>query len=669
MKPLLILACSLLLACPPSLAATPSTSTAASRVVAGPPGALASDTPATTADGHAFVAPAGWTLRRDGAAVILSAPEPDSRIVLVDVTAADADAAVAHAWATQGAGMRWPLRLATDRPVRDGWEQARSYSYDPPADARRSVSARVLRHGSRWTVTLHDLSSAVAGTRDAQVSLVLGSLLPRGLVRETFAGRRAHLLDAARVQAMARFVEDARQQLDVPGVAIGIVQDGRVVMAQGFGVRELGKSATVDADTRFMIASNTKPLTTLMLARLVDAGRFTWDTPVTQVMPGFRLGDAATTAKLRMRHLVCACTGMPRQDMEWLLEGERMTPASMLATLATMQPTSGFGELYQYSNLVAGAAGYVGGHAWRPDLEVGAAYDAAMQALVFDPLGMTSTTFDFERAQRGNHAAPHALDVEGRTVPASMDLNYASIPSRPDGGAWSNVHDMLRYVQLELDEGVLPDGTRYIGQAPLLARRVVQVSRGDGLGYGMGLKTDDSTGVRLLHHGGIATGYISDVMWLPEHGVGAVILTNAEDGGISLRNVFRRRLLELLFDGHAEAVPNVPVFAGMVRDRAAAERRVRAVPAEPALAADLAAHYRSAVLGDIEVSHRGASTWFDFGGWRSEVASQREGEAVASFVTVSPGVAGFEFVARQEDGKRALVLRDEQHEYVFDALD
>ncbi len=81
------------------------------------------------------------------------------------------------------------------------------------------------------------------------------------------------------------------------------------------------------------------------------------------------------------------------------------------------------------------AAGFAGAHWFRPELELGAAYDAAMQALVFDPLAMTSTTFDFVDAQRGNYAAPHAQDRSGQTVRASMDFNYTSIPRRPDGGA------------------------------------------------------------------------------------------------------------------------------------------------------------------------------------------------------------------------------------------
>ena len=108
----------------------------------------------------------------------------------------------------------------------------------------------------------------------------------------------------------------------------------------------------------------------MLLAELVDENKLRWDQPVTEVYPSFKLGDAETTQKVLVKHLVCACTGLPRQDLEWLLNYGTATPASSLALLGTMQPTSRFGEVYQYSNLMAAAAGYVsrapsGTGAWR----------------------------------------------------------------------------------------------------------------------------------------------------------------------------------------------------------------------------------------------------------------------------------------------------------------
>jgi CubicO group peptidase (beta-lactamase class C family) len=414
-----------------------------------------------------------------------------------------------------------------------------------------------------------------------------------------------------------------------------------------------------------MIASNTKALTTLMLAKLVDLGKFTWDTPATTLLPSFKLGDADTTRQVLVKHLICACTGLPRQDMEWLFEGERFTPETAMASLATMQPTSKFGELFQYSNPMAAAAGYAGGHVVSPDKELGAGYDAAMQSLVFDPLGMRSTTFDYAAALAGDHATPHGLDSNARTVVAAMDLNYTILPARPAGAAWSTVNDVLRYVQMELDKGLLPDGTRYIGEAALLERRKPQVAIGNDAEYGMGLEVNRTWGVPVVHHGGDMLGFHSDMLWLPDSDVGAVILTNS-DPGVYLRGPFQRRLLEVLFDGKPEAVENVTQRAVRFKKEVAAERQRLVVPADAAVSAKLASTYTNADLGSIRVTHDGAATWFDVGAWKSEVASRKNDDGSISVVTVSPGLDGFEFVVADNAGKPALKFRDAQHEYEFE---
>lgn len=624
---------------------------------------LQSDTPSTTSEGTRFIAPAGWTIRSTGAAVILTPPETGARMALVDVRARDADAAVAAAWTAFGPRTSWPLKLAADVAPRDGWEQIRDYAYETSANDHLLVAARAFRRGALWTVAVGEVSLAIAEKRGAQFALVQNRLLPKDHRRESFAGRTANPLTADRIATLRTFIEDAQRQLGVPGVAMGLVQDGKTVFAGGFGVRELGKPDPVDADTRFLVASNTKAMTTLMLARLVDAKRFDWDTPVTHLLPDFRLGDAQTTRQVRVKHLVCACTGLPRQDYEWLFEYEAMTPAGALQALATMQPTSDFGALYQYSNPLSAAGGFVGGHVLHPDRELGAAYDAAMQSMVFDPLGMRDTTFDFTRALRGNHAAPHAADVDGKPAAANMALNDSIMPVRPAGGAWSTVNDMLRYVRMELDNGVLPDGTRYVSEQALHARREPQVKTGDASSYGMGLMIERGLGVPVVSHGGSMIGYQTGMLWLPEHGFGAVVLTNSNQGVILL-GLLKRRLMEVLFDGEPQAEASLALATKRLQDGIAAERKRLQVPADAGEAGKLAPRYRNAALGEIRVHRSDAATVFDFGGWRSEVASRRNDDGTVSFVTLAPGADGFELVPTAAAG---LVLRDAQHEYVFDA--
>ncbi|HEY1587358.1 MAG TPA: serine hydrolase domain-containing protein, partial [Polyangia bacterium] len=518
--------------------------------------------------------------------------------------------------------------------------------------------------GDAWCVTLVDGSDTAMEKRGSQISLIAGSLRPAGYTRESFLGKKAHPLDAARVKVLTDFIENARKAADVPGVAIGLIDHGKVVFAGGFGVRELGKPTPVDADSLFIIASNTKALSTLLLSKEVDRGKFTWDTPVTKVYPDFKLGSAETTEHVLMKHLVCACTGMPRQDLERLLEIKDATPKSVLTMLGTFQPTSKFGEVFQYSNVMAAAAGFIGGHVLSPKLELGAAYDSAMKKEIFVPLGMRATTFDFKKALASNHASPHGEDVDGNMAVAKQDLNYAILPVRPAGGAWSSVNDMLRYVSMELAAGKLPNGKTFVSEGALMARREPQVMIGEDHTYGMGLMVNKRWGVPVVHHGGDMLGYHSDMFWIPDAQIGGVILTNA-DPGVMLRGPFMRRVLEVLYDGEPEAQEDVMTAIKRHKEAIAVERKRLVVPADESAVGKLAARYHEKSLGEIAVSKSGKDTTFDFGEWKSVMASRKNDDGTQSLFTIAPGSAGFEFVVGDKDGKRTLTTRDAQHEYVF----
>ncbi|MFY0576909.1 serine hydrolase domain-containing protein [Cystobacter fuscus] len=342
---------------------------------------LAADTPRTTPGGATFTAPSGWTVTtREPRS---SSSRPRRTPGWCWWTWAPRRTRTRR-WRRRGRrptpAMQRKLLLAEPRPGRNGWEERRIYTYETSPNEKRTVRAAALRAGGAWTVILIDGTDATLERRDAPTGLLIGSLRPKGYARESFAGKKPHPLDAARVEAMRSFVERSAKELEVPGVGFSLIQDGKVVFEGGVGVRELGKPQKVDADTLFMVGSNTKALTTLLLARLVDAKKLTWEQPVVQVDPSFKLGDADTTSRVLVKHLICACTGLPRQDMEWLFEYGSATPASSMKLLGTMQPTSKFGEVFQYSNLMAAAAGFVGGRLLYPDRELGAAYDAAMDS-------------------------------------------------------------------------------------------------------------------------------------------------------------------------------------------------------------------------------------------------------------------------------------------------
>lgn len=646
---------------PPEPVATP---TVAPAPAPPPPERLAADTPRTTSSGATFTAPAGWSISGSGPLVVLETPEPGSHVALFDVAGGTADAAVAAAWAAYQPGFKRPIKVSTARPGRQGWDERKVFDHETSPNERLVVFASAYRHGETWTVLLVDAAEPIFGKRIAAVQLVLDSLRPKGHVPETFAGKKAHPLDKARIKQLTDFVEAGLRDLGIPGAGVAILEGGKVVYEGGLGVKELGKPGKVDKDTLFAVASNTKGMTTLLLARLVDEGKLTWDTPVEKVYPGFKLGDAETSAKVQVKHLVCACTGLPRQDLEWIFEFGRITPKSSMDLLGGMQPTSKLGEMYQYSNVLAAAGGWVAAHVISPGKELGAAYDDAMRKLVFEPLGMKGATFDMARMEKGNHASPHSYDYDAKPALEKMTPNRAVVPVRPAGGAWVSAHDMAKYVALELSKGVLPNGKRLVSEAAITARRAPQVTTGETSTYGMGISVDTTWGTPFVHHGGSLFGYKSDWIAFPEHGVGAVLLTNSDRGGMLLRP-FQRKLAEVLFDGRPEAAEDLAARFKAHSTAIAKERERLVLPPDGAAVSKLASRYTSPELGGLEVKRQGTTVVFDFGELSTSVASRKNDDGTTSFISVDPGLLGFDFVAGERGGKRVLVIRDAQHEYVF----
>jgi Beta-lactamase len=263
-------------------------------------------------------------------------------------------------------------------------------------------------------------------------------------------------------------------------------------------------------------------------------------------------------------------------------------------------------------------------------MDLGSAYDRAMQEKIFDPLGMKSTTFNYAKALAGNHASPHGDDVDGKPVVADKAFNYSIIPARPAGGVWTSAHDFIRYLQLELTLG------KY--------------------------------GIPVVSHGGSMAGFKTNFILLPESGVGALILTNSDAGGF-VEGPFSRRLLEILFDGKPEAVADIATAAANCKASRAKDRERLVVPADPATATNLAKHYFSKELGHLDVLSDSGATTFDFGEWKSVVATRNNDDGTISFITIDPTNDGVEFVMGEAAGKRILTLRDAQHEYVFNEVE
>ena len=234
--------------------------------------------------------------------------------------------------------------------------------------------------------------------------------------------------------------------------------------------------------------------------------------------------------------------------------------------------------------------------------------------------------------------------------------------------AWSSARDYARYVRLELARGRLPDGSVFVSEQNLLARRTPQVRVGEESWYGMGLWLEDIKGIRVIRHGGSMFGYKSNFFLVPDLGVGGVILTNA-DSGWSLANAVTRQTLELIYDGKPEAEEDLLSSVKEQQSYLRGEQKDWKVPPDSTEVKRLEGSSRNAALGEIIVSPGEHEVVFQFGGWKSRMATKAIPDGTTSFVSVDPGVRGFDFNAPATKGAYTrLTLRDAQHKYDYEAV-
>jgi CubicO group peptidase (beta-lactamase class C family) len=607
--------------------------------------------------------PGGWHTHGAGEALWLEDPERDLTIAVLALSAPDADTAISEGWRRIGQHFAQLLESSEDDPHPAPWDAVSVRYFEPGDDIPRVLAAVARRKGNTWYLVLIDGDSRAVARRQAQVDSIVGELHVAG-AREPSWAARPFGLDAARLARLDAFVEQARQRTLVPGAALAVVTQDRVLLAKGYGDRALGERGKVSPETLFLIGSMTKPLTTLMLARLVSEQRLGWDTPVKQLLPSLRLGDATLTDHARLEDTVCACSGMPSRDLEFLFEWRGWDPERRIASLQGMKPTTALGETFQYSNLMVALGGFVGAHVWAPGARLGDAYDRAMAELVLGPLGMRATSFDFDRALGAEHAEGHAQGLSAEYQRSPVDYERAMSVIRPAAGAWSNVNDLGRYLQLELARGKLPNGTQLVSEAALLERRKPRVKVSAGTTYALGLELEHLHDIEIIGHTGSMLGYSGLLMFVPKADVGLVLLTNASATDLLLSAV-RDRFLEIAFDepGDAEAT--------LVRGVAAArqqfdEYRSDLIAPEPEFLEPLLGEYQDPNLGQIEIRREGRKVILDVGEWQSELLE--EAGEVPTLVTITPPFADFELQPVEREGRTVLVLDDDQQEYAFEPV-
>ena len=416
-----------------------------------------------------------------------------------------------------------------------------------------------------------------------------------------------------------------------------------MVYAEGFGVRELGNDAPVTPETLMMIGSTGKTMTTMMMATVVDDGLMSWDTPVREVLPQFSVADPELSEQITIRNLVCACTGVPRRDLQLIFNADELSAEDIVESLQEFEFFTEFGEAFQYSNQLVATGGYAAaaatGAAWGSLYEV---YVDELDARIFAPIGMENTTLSFDEVIADeNYALPHTIGVEVPYELAPLSMERVVVPVAPAGAHWSNVLDMARYLLTELGEGVAPDGTRVVSSENLAETWEPQVPVDANASYGLGWFVDEYKGQRVIHHGGNTFGFTSDLAFLPDAGIGITILTNGRASD-ALNQAVRFRLLELLFEQPMEYDAQADFLNQTVRG-IVAEPVAEAMPVDAEAVEPFLGRYENEELGELEMVWADEKLFFDVGEFSMEVralpAQEETPEGNAAEATATPSDA------------------------------
>ncbi len=428
------------------------------------------------------------------------------------------------------------------------------------------------------------------------------------------------------------WAERVRTEFEVPGLAVAIVKDGQVVVARGYGVRQLGKPEKVDAQTLFGIASNTKAFTTAAIAILVEEGKLQWDDPVTKHLPGFAMYDPYVSRELTVRDLLTHRSGLGLGAGDLMFWPDTMfTRKQVVAGVRHLKPASSLRSAYAYNNTMYVVAGEV------IAAVSGQPYEEFLRERILKPLGMNDTRISNDGLRPSdNTAVPHSRGwrLEGELKPISWTRDDVWAAA---AGIKTNVTDLAKWVRVQLAQGLIEEDRRLfserssrqmhaantvinIGQQP--ASLVAQQSQFSAYGLGWSLK--DYRGHKVVGHTGGLTGMVSQTVLVPHLKLGVVILTNQEEGGAF------QSLSNLILDSYLKA--ESPDWIVAIRQNTLAQRQRANEREKKAMAARKLDTRPS-------LEHSGyALTYQD--PWYGQATVHREGEELEIRMHATPAMRG-----------------------------
>ena len=329
-------------------------------------------------------------------------------------------------------------------------------------------------------------------------------------------------------------INQALEEFQVPGIALGLVIGDKTVLCRGYGFRDLEKELPVNENTVFPIASNTKAFTSFLIGQLVEEGKIAWDDPVVKYIPEFRLYTEELTSQVTVRDLIAHRTGIPRNDVLWYLI-RHMSEDDILAALPYLPPVSKLREAFQYSNIMYAVAGRVISNV------TGKSWEEELFSRILKPLGMNHTGTSPIQALP-NFSQPYAkIGDKIQQLPILYPCSTLAASAMH-----STVPDLIKWVQIHNRNhpGFIQEETLNEMHAIHILR--TSSSASELSGYGLGWEIDTYRNRKQVHHGGTIEGFCSEVSLLPEEKIGLIILTNSSTDGRYAISYLRKKIYDLI---------------------------------------------------------------------------------------------------------------------------
>jgi CubicO group peptidase (beta-lactamase class C family) len=329
-------------------------------------------------------------------------------------------------------------------------------------------------------------------------------------------------------------VERTMKTFDVPGIAVAVVKDDKVIHSKGYGVRSLNTKQKTDENTLFGIASNSKAFTTAALGILVDEKKLSWDDKVIDFIPEFRLYSPYVTEEFTIRDLLTHRSGLGLGAGDLMIWPgiNDFTRKDIIHNLRFLKPVSGFRSKYDYDNLMYIVAGEVVVRA------SGMSWEDFIETRIMQPLGMKKSAASYRRLQdKSNVIDPHA-PING--VLKVIDRELGDV-ANPAGGIYSSIADMSKWIIMQMDNGKYGEGlnkqlfTKEVHDAMWSPQTIIRVSDSSDYNthfasYGLGWRLSDVRGYKQVQHSGGLAGIVTLVTLIPELKLGIIVFTNQQSG-------------------------------------------------------------------------------------------------------------------------------------------